>query len=287
MINTLIRDSIVIKEIKKCMDSALGELFGNEDFLELDHLCKMDTERDLIEFKYYLDFFKKEIESNTLLKEKKTHLFKDSFMMDFEADDYDYINLKSILYEDSNETLSFEVRIEKIKDNKICHIKLIKEIKAKDLKLEYIFSDYDENRLNSLIIHLDSFRHIFNAITIEFDKNNKIDVTQHEAEYYYTKEFLNKDNFCSSELDLKDVCNFLNLFRPFVSFNTQDIPTPPEINDIIFNGANIDDSLIDTLSIVYDIDLKDIKKYSDFLIDVKKFNCENIKTTKNIIKVKG
>lgn len=285
MINTLIRDSIVIKEIKKCMDAALGELFCNNEFLELDHLCKIDTERDLIEFNYYLDYLKTEIESNTLLQEKKTYLFKDPFMMDFESEDS--INLKSILYEDSNETLSLEVKIEHIKDNKLCKIKLTKEIKSKEIKLEYIFSDYDENRFNSLIIHLDYFRHIFNAITIEFDKKNKIDVTQHEAEYYYTKEFLNKDKFCSSELDLKDVCNFLNLFRPFVSFNTQGTPTPPEINDIIFNGANIDDSLIDTLSIGYDIDLKDIKKYSDFLIDVKKFNCENIKTTKNIIKVKG
>lgn len=288
MINTLIRDSIVIKEIKKCMDSALGELFGNEDFLELDHLCEVDTERDSSEFKYYLEYFKNEVQNNILLNQTNTYFFRD--ILSREIEDEDSITLKTLLHEDENEILSLEVKIdgiEQIKKGVIYDIRVFKELKKKDTTIEYMFSSYPNHERNGLIINVSSFSNVFNTVSIAFSRNNEFNITQSSMDQQYIKDFSKKEFFSEDEKKLKSVFDFLNLFKPFTFFDNNKKIIPQEINDILFNGANIDDSLIDNLSIAYDIDLKDIKKYSDFLIDVKKFNCENIKTAKNIIKVKG
>lgn len=288
MINTLIRDSIVIKEIKKCMDAALGELFCNEDFLELDHLCKMDTERDSIEFKYYLENFTNEVQNNILLNQTNTYLFRD--ILSIESEDENSVTLKSLLHEDENEILSLEVKIdgvEQIKENVIYDIRVFKELKKKDTTLEYMFSTYPNIKRNGLIINVSSFKNVYNTVSLDFSINNNFNIRQSSMNEQYIKDFPKKEFFSDEEKKLKSVFDFLNLFKPFTFFDNNKKIIPQEINDILFNGASINDSLIDNLSIAYDIDLKDIKKYSDFLIDVKKFNCENIKTAKNIIKVKG
>lgn len=260
----------IIIEIEKSMDIALAKLSYKKEN-EKENTNISERVRNSIDQDYYLEQLERTIFNNKLLSSKAILNRRNGFLE---------MPIVFSVYDDSLESLGLAIDIN---PERKFSTSLIKKIKNTPITLDYKFQHYNE--FDDLVITLDGFENFYHHVVIY--PNNKMIIQKPSINISGFSSFnkrITVEEIALNESYLKKINKFIDIFYN-LSNNFESSIVPQEIVDIFFNGNILNNELIDTLSIAYDLDLSIAKEFSDFFLDTKKITNTNIKQKNKTIKI--